>query len=389
MTMTEQHGSERTTTRRVATVLGTLVLVAAIVPFAVFAVPQVIGADHGFVILSGSMEPTVSPGDVVIVDRSASVGVGDVITFSDGGEVPTTHRVIGVQDGQYVTQGDANQYPDSNPVAPSNVLGRVVLTIPLIGHVILWVNTPLGYVSLVVLPLVLLVGDGLRSWARERNRIEAEPAGDADAISDSDQEIGDDTDDGEDADDLLGELARRTRERDALIESSLRSRSTDRLESWLTVGDRDALVDELVHRRRALAAHIHASAPTDDPHDDANDDRASDRPDAVARAADARDTIAVAVADLKLSILATGGLFAYAAYKAYQEFTAVSAPDPISVGALTAGLLGMLFAGWVTISAWRNAREGTETDPGRPAGDEPVGRPIAETDGGTDREGRR
>jgi signal peptidase len=141
--------------RRIAAVLGFVLLVALVVPFVVFAVPQTVGADHGFVVLSGSMEPAISPGDVVIV-ASGPVAVGDVITYRTGNEVPTTHRIVEEVDGAYRTKGDANENADAGLVDPSQILGSVVVVIPLIGYVILWANTTVGFALLVVVPLVLL-----------------------------------------------------------------------------------------------------------------------------------------------------------------------------------------------------------------------------------------
>jgi len=169
--------------RRGLAIVGLLALVVLVVPFVIFAVPQVVGANHGFVILSGSMEPAISPGDAVIVDASAPARVDDVVTFDDGNEVPTTHRVVDVVDGQYVTKGDANENVDGSSVPPEAVLGRVVLTIPLIGYVILWVNTPLGYVSLVLVPIGLLLLTELYAWVRaEDEEDDAEPTGPTPAI---------------------------------------------------------------------------------------------------------------------------------------------------------------------------------------------------------------
>lgn len=144
-----------TRTRRIAAILGAVVLVAAVAPFVAFAVPQVVGADHGFVVLSGSMEPSISPGDVVFV-ASGPVGVGDVVTYQTGNDVPTTHRVVEAVDGAYRTKGDANENADRAMVQPDQLLGRVVFVVPLIGHVILWVNTPVGFALLVVAPLLVL-----------------------------------------------------------------------------------------------------------------------------------------------------------------------------------------------------------------------------------------
>jgi signal peptidase len=141
--------------RRVAAVLGFVLLVALVAPFVVFAVPQTVGADHAFVVLSGSMEPELSPGDVIIV-ASGPVAVGDVITYRTGSEVPTTHRIVEEVDGAYRTKGDANENADAGLVDPSQVLGSVVVVIPLIGYVILWANTTVGFALLVVIPLGIL-----------------------------------------------------------------------------------------------------------------------------------------------------------------------------------------------------------------------------------------
>ncbi|QLH81248.1 signal peptidase I [Halosimplex pelagicum] len=149
-------------------------LVAAVVPFVVFAVPQVVGAEASYVVLSGSMEPAISPGDVVIVDdvSPATVSVGDVITFGGGPtEPPTTHRVIGVEReaGELVfeTKGDNNQAPDPERVSTGEIAGRVMepslpglgptlFAVPYLGFVVRFANTTHGFATLVVAPLSLL-----------------------------------------------------------------------------------------------------------------------------------------------------------------------------------------------------------------------------------------
>jgi len=291
--------SHGVTLRRVGGLLAMLVLLAAVVPFVVFAVPQVVGADHGFVVLSGSMEPELSPGDVVIVDASVPVRTGDIITYAAGDGAPTTHRVVGVTDGRYETKGDANENVDAGTVGPESVLGRVVLVIPLIGHVILWANTPMGYVALVVVPLGLLAVSELVAWARR--------PGDGDADGNADAPI-----------------------------PAIRRIDNTRTTTPMAAG----------------------TAPSE-----------TDVPDEADR------SIAVAVVDLKLTLLAMGGLFAYAAWNVYREYTAIAAPNPVSVGALTAGLLGLLFTGWVTVAAWRGRRN---------ADADPLAASAVRADGGAD-----
>ena len=156
--------------RRVANVAGILLLVAVVIPFVVFAVPQVVGADQGYVVLSGSMEPAMSPGDAVIVNDvpASEIEQNDVITFGGQGDgTPTTHRVIEVveRDGTtaFRTKGDANEDPDATLVTPDQVQGKVMslgghlLVIPFIGYVINFAGTQSGFVLFFALPVMLFV----------------------------------------------------------------------------------------------------------------------------------------------------------------------------------------------------------------------------------------
>lgn len=160
---------------RLAKIGGVVVLLLIVVPFVIHAVPELVGAEHSFVVLSGSMMPAINPGDSVIVEQRdpSTIQEGDVITFTQSGnELPTTHRVIGVEqrnDGLvFQTKGDANDDPDPTAVPESNLLGAVLLTIPFIGYVIQFANTPLGFVVLVGVPLGVLAITEIRSLSTEQ-----------------------------------------------------------------------------------------------------------------------------------------------------------------------------------------------------------------------------
>ncbi|MGE5544383.1 MAG: signal peptidase I [Bacillota bacterium] len=94
------------------------------------------------VILSGSMQPEINIGDVVIIHRipvekvPEEVQVGDIIMFPQN-NMKVTHRVIKAYqvygNNYYVTKGDANPDPEKEPVPQGNVQGKVVMTIPKIG----------------------------------------------------------------------------------------------------------------------------------------------------------------------------------------------------------------------------------------------------------------
>ncbi|TKX84914.1 signal peptidase I [Halorubrum sp. SS5] len=162
-------------TKRAANVLGIVLLIAVVAPFAVFAVPEVVGADESFVVLTASMTPAIAPGDVVIVAERdpTAIAEGDVITFVRGtSDVPVTHRVIGVSgEGAalaFETMGDANEGPDPGLVPAGNLVGVVTLTIPWIGYVIQFAGTRAGFVALVMLPFGLLAATEVWSIVRDR-----------------------------------------------------------------------------------------------------------------------------------------------------------------------------------------------------------------------------
>ena len=189
--MTQLLTSPRT--KRAANVLGIVLLIAVVAPFAAFAVPEVVGADESFVVLTASMTPAIAPGDVVIVAERdpTAIAEGDVITFVRGtSDVPVTHRVIGVTGEAgalaFETMGDANEGPDPGLVPAGNLVGVVTLTIPWIGYVIQFAGTGVGFVALVLLPFGLLAVTEVWSIVRDRSEsggqapTTVEPVGDSD-----------------------------------------------------------------------------------------------------------------------------------------------------------------------------------------------------------------
>ncbi|ELZ38407.1 peptidase S26B, signal peptidase [Halorubrum saccharovorum DSM 1137] len=182
-------------TRKAANVLGIVLLIAVVAPFAVYAAPEIVGADESFVVLTPSMTPAIAPGDVVVVAERdpAAVAEGDVITFARGtGDVPVTHRVIDVVDEggtlAFETMGDANEGPDPGLVPAGNLVGVVTLTIPYIGYVIQFAGTQVGFVALVLLPFGLLAVTEVWSIVRGRDDSEspASPTAEAAAAGEPD-----------------------------------------------------------------------------------------------------------------------------------------------------------------------------------------------------------
>jgi signal peptidase len=116
------------------------------------------------VVISGSMEPAIQTGSVVIVRPIGpeTIRKGDIIMFSSlDMRSLTTHRVIDVeseQQLQFITRGDANNNPDINTVVPSQIVGIVAFTIPYLGLLTQFIKTPFGFILFLLIPAVILIG---------------------------------------------------------------------------------------------------------------------------------------------------------------------------------------------------------------------------------------
>lgn len=126
-------------------------------------------------VISGSMEPTIHTGDVIVIRPVASpeeIAEGDIITFhtKEKQEMLITHRVVGtVSVNQvpkaYVTKGDANESEDLSTVAFAQVIGRYQFRVPFLGYIASFIRKPLGIGLVVVLPgLVLIALEFRKIW---------------------------------------------------------------------------------------------------------------------------------------------------------------------------------------------------------------------------------
>lgn len=93
-------------------------------------------------VLTGSMEPLIKPGDVVIMKRvdPEEIAIGDIIQFHET-SYDIVHRVIDIKDSQFQTKGDNNNTADSGLVNPGFVRGRYMFHVPSIGKLTLYLKS--------------------------------------------------------------------------------------------------------------------------------------------------------------------------------------------------------------------------------------------------------
>ena len=121
-------------------VAAVLVAVAGLVFLAL--APRLVGF-QGHVVVSGSMEPRLSPGDVVLTRPvlPQDLQPGQVLLFPDpeGADRLLLHRLVSFDErGDLITRGDANQSNDSTHVPASSVIGEAQLRVPHVGLPTYW-----------------------------------------------------------------------------------------------------------------------------------------------------------------------------------------------------------------------------------------------------------
>ncbi|MBQ8558581.1 MAG: signal peptidase I [Tyzzerella sp.] len=141
--------------RKIGDVVSTLFVVFTVF-CAVFLMGSRLMGYRVFNVISGSMEPMYSVGDLIYVKEvnPYDIEVGTPITFVLNEDlVVATHMVVEVdeENQHFYTQGLANDTPDSVPVHFNNVIGVPKFGIPLLGYVSDFIQNPPGmYITLAV-----------------------------------------------------------------------------------------------------------------------------------------------------------------------------------------------------------------------------------------------
>lgn len=115
--------------------------------------PKIFGFAQ-IIVISGSMQPAIDVGDMLVIREQSGYAVHDIVTYHTSQSF-ITHRVVEVNDGELLTRGDANNVID-DPIALSAVEGKVVLQIHGAGNLLLFLKTPFG-ILMMLLVLFLLI----------------------------------------------------------------------------------------------------------------------------------------------------------------------------------------------------------------------------------------
>jgi len=130
-------------------------------------VPNIFGIGY-FSVQSDSMEGEngFSPGDLIIVNTTTVndlFEIGDVVTFRTiiaGKPALNTHRIISYTTianvRYYTTQGDNVPQPDLATITSNDIVAKYISKLPSIGYVIDYIQSDIGFLITIILPLAVI-----------------------------------------------------------------------------------------------------------------------------------------------------------------------------------------------------------------------------------------
>lgn len=134
-----------------AILIGNLYLIAAQLAYK-NQLPKIFGFAQ-IIVISGSMQPCIEAGDLIVIKEQEEYKEGDIVTYRSG-RIFITHRIIEINRSEFIAKGDANNAGDK-PSALSDIEGKVVLRISGAGNLIIFLKSPTGILAISCLVLLL------------------------------------------------------------------------------------------------------------------------------------------------------------------------------------------------------------------------------------------
>lgn len=152
-----------------------------ILPFIVFALLtskfEMFGI-RSFIVLTGSMQPTIPQGSILFTQNNRNYSEKDIVAFKQQKENRVvTHRIVDIQNKNnvlsYQTKGDANNTVDTQLVSRTDIIGKALFHVPMAGNFVLYLRTLPGFIIFIIVPGILFIGFEL--WNIKKHiEIEAE-----------------------------------------------------------------------------------------------------------------------------------------------------------------------------------------------------------------------
>lgn len=157
--------------------LGPSIALATALMLVLAAGALTLSAKHLYIVTSGSMSPTLRPGDVVYISGTSydSLKAGDIISFDAPGlGQVVTHRIESIEPDGIITKGDLNELPDEWRLQPADIRGEMKFSVPQVGLYLSEIRrSGVGFLAVTVTLALLIIMQSktaLNEWRKWRSR---------------------------------------------------------------------------------------------------------------------------------------------------------------------------------------------------------------------------
>lgn len=110
-----------------------------------------------FIVETGSMEPTIKAGELLIVSKKNNYSVNDIVTVIDNEGYIYTHRIVSKNGEIFITKGDGNSIFDE-PIHKELILGEVIYHSKILGYFVIHILKPLIVIYVFIIIVTYIIG---------------------------------------------------------------------------------------------------------------------------------------------------------------------------------------------------------------------------------------
>lgn len=108
------------------------------------------------VVLTGSMEPEIFPGEMIIIKENDNYKVNDIVTYKDE-NIYVTHRIVEyIDDEHIITKGDNNNIVDKD-IFKEQIEGKVIYHSKIFGFFILFLLKPITIIYIISFTILFII----------------------------------------------------------------------------------------------------------------------------------------------------------------------------------------------------------------------------------------
>lgn len=119
-------------------------------------------------VTTGSMEPTINLGELIVIREKEKYEENDIVTYLDKDGFLITHRIVNISADKMITKGDSNNLIDPETQI-KEIKGKVIWHSKVLGLFVIYILKPLVFVYVIALMIISLKTKERKNYDKENN----------------------------------------------------------------------------------------------------------------------------------------------------------------------------------------------------------------------------